>query len=518
MTDQNQPDGKAANALGILLVVCVALFFGVLTASAVAVVLPDIAVDLSVDTGQLSWLMTGFLLIYAVAIPFYGRLADLYGARSLFLIGVAIFSVGSLLSALAPNYPLLLAARVLQAGGGAAVPGLGMTLATRAYGPESRGTVLGVIVATIGVGGAIGPLLGGGLAQTLGWQSLFFVNVAAAITIPIGLKILPRDEDRSGGKLDALGGVALGLMVGGALLVPSEGARSGWTSPLVLVGAVAAIIGLIVLSARQLTASSPFIPKELLGNYRYVGVVGMSFAVMAAYLAPVIALPVLLTAFHNLSALEVGLTMLPGAILTSLFGVLAGRLIDRKGTRLPAWIGSPLMLLAVLGLSTYAGSSVWVVAIFVGILGAGFGLMNTPLPAAVLRIVRGQMLASALSINSMLFFLGGSLGTAIFMAVATSRGGPGASPLNPLHSGAGAGFSDGFLLLAVPLFVAIALSLKLPGAATQAVAGRPGPIELEPPIRSNWVGNCSVPWMPECEEAAVRAASRHHVAETRSTP
>ena len=115
MTDQNQPDGKAANAVGILLVVCVALFFGVLTASAVAVVLPDIASDLDVDTGQLSWLMTGFLLIYAVAIPFYGRLADLYGARPLFLIGVGIFSVGSLLSALAPNYPLLLAARILQA-------------------------------------------------------------------------------------------------------------------------------------------------------------------------------------------------------------------------------------------------------------------------------------------------------------------------------------------------------------------------------------------------------------------
>ena len=116
--DRDSLGGKTPNALGILLVVCVALFFGVLNASAVAVVLPDIANDLSVDTGQLSWLMTGFLLIYGIAIPFYGRLADRYGARPLFLIGVGVFAAGSLLSALAPNYPLLLAARIVQAGGG----------------------------------------------------------------------------------------------------------------------------------------------------------------------------------------------------------------------------------------------------------------------------------------------------------------------------------------------------------------------------------------------------------------
>ncbi len=144
---------------GVLLIVCFALFFGVLNASAVGVVLPDIANDLSVDTGQLGWLMTGFLLIYGIAIPFYGRLADRYGARPLFLLGVGVFSLGALLSALAPNFEFLIVARIIQATGGAAVPGLGMTLASRAYGPESRGSVVGVIASTIGLGAAIGPLL-----------------------------------------------------------------------------------------------------------------------------------------------------------------------------------------------------------------------------------------------------------------------------------------------------------------------------------------------------------------------
>lgn len=508
MTDQDRLGTRVANAPAILMIVSVALFFGLLNASAVAVVLPDIAQDLSVDTGQLSWLMTGFLLIYGIAIPFYGRLADLYGARPLFLLGVAVFSVGSLLSAVAPNYSFLLAARIVQAAGGAAVPGLGMTIAIRAYGPEARGTVLGVLAATIGAGAAAGPLLGGALTESFGWESIFVVNAVAALTIPFGMKILPRDEDRTGGKLDLLGGTALALLVIGALLVPSEGVRSGWSSPLVLTGAVMAVIGLISLAARQLTTDSPFIPTEFLRNSRYVALAGMSFLLMAANMAPLIGLPILLAGLHSLSFLEVGLALLPAAISSSVFGVLAGRLTDRKGARLPARIGLPLMLLAVLGLSTYTGSSVWAIAAFAGILGAGFALVNTPLAATIAGIVRGQVLASALSINSMFFFLGGSLGTAVLLAVATSRGGGGSSPLNPLHSGVGTGFSDAFLLFSIPIIITMVLSLALPRAAKLAVDTERIPVQPEPPGARNWVPNCSVPWAPECEEMATHGVER----------
>ena len=229
---------------------------------------------------------------------------------------------------------------------------------------------------------------------------------------------------------------------------------------------------------------------------------------MAAQLAPLVGLPILLATFHKLSPLEVGLTMVPGAIATSVFGVLAGRLTDRNGARLPAWIGFPLMLFAVLGLSTYAGSSVWAMATFAGILGAGFGLVNTPLAATISRIVRSPMLASALGINSMLFFLGGSFGTAMLMAVVTSRGGAGESLLNPLHSGAGAGFSDAFLLLTVPVIVAMTLSLALPSASKLAVMGQRQEAKPMPLGTRNWVPNCAVPWMPECEEAAASSLER----------
>ncbi len=336
------------------------------------------------------------------------------------------------------------------------------------------------------------------MSQSFGWQSIFLVNTAAALTIPIGFKILPRNEDRGGGKLDILGGAALALLVGGVLLIPSEGARSGWSSSLVFVGVVIAIVGLVALLIREKSASSPFIPREFLRNSRYVALVWMSFSVMAANLAILIGLPILLTSSHQLSPLEVGLAMVPGALSMSVFGVLAGRLADRNGARLPAWIGAPVMLLAVLGLSTYAGSSVLVIATFAGILGVGFGLVNTPLAATVSRIVRSQMLASAMSINSMLFFLGGSLGTVLPMAVVTSSGGNDQSAFNPLHAGQGAAFSDAFLLLSLPVIVVIVLSVVLPKAPA-----RDAPMQPDLPPERQWVANCSIPWTPECEQLTV---------------
>ena len=295
--------------------------------------------------------------------------------------------------------------------------------------------------------------------------------------------------------MDWLGGVALALLVGGALLIPAEGARSGWSSFWVLTGAAGAIVGLVTLAVRELMADSPFIPREFLRSSRYQALVWMSFSVMAANLAPLIGLPILLSTVHRLSPLEVEFVLLPSAILTSIAVIAAGRITDRLGARLPIWTGSPLMLLAVLSLSTYAGASVWVISLFAGILGAGFGLVNTPLAATVSRIVRVQMLASALSINSMLFFLGGSLGTALLIAVVTVREGSASRAFNPLHFGVGTGFSDAFLLLSLPVLAVMALSMALPRSQAQGATPQP-----QPPIRENWVANCSVPWMPACQE------------------
>lgn len=484
----------------ILLLICTALFFSVLNASALGVMLPDISADLSVDTGQLGWVMTGFLLVFGIAIPFYGRLADRYGPKPLFILGLSIFPIGSLVCALAPSFEALLLGRIIQAGGGAAVPGLGMTLASQAYGPDSRGKALGILAATIGAGSAVGPLLGGALSTALGWQSIFFINAGTVLLVPMAMRILTGGESRSTGSLDFWGGAALGMVVVGALLAPSVGARSGWLSPPVLAGAAIFSVGLLALWYRQRKAASPFIPREFLHSRQYMTLLGVSFTVMAVNLAVLIGIPILIAAFHGLTAIQVGLVMLPGAICSSVFGVLAGRLTDRRGAGLPMRVGAPVMLLAVLGLSTWSGNSIWAVAGFVGLLGAGFGLVNTPLAATISKIMRGPLLASALSINSMLFFLGGSFGTTLLIAVTSARGAPGRNPLNPFYSGTATGFSDGFLILALPVIAALALLVAFTDVAEPSVAGAAmdaEPDDVEPP---GWTADCSVPWATQCLE------------------
>ncbi len=145
-----------------------------------------------------------------------------------------MFSLGSLLAALAPNYELLLGARVVQALGGAALPGLGMTLASRAFGPGNRGAALGALSATMGSGAAIGPLLGGTMSAQFGWQSLFAITALAVLVTPLALAVLPKAEERSREPMDVAGGLLLAVMLTGLLLAASEGGQSGWGSPLVL--------------------------------------------------------------------------------------------------------------------------------------------------------------------------------------------------------------------------------------------------------------------------------------------
>jgi MFS family permease len=346
----------------------------------------------------------------------------------------------------------------------------------------------------------VGPLLGGVLSTALGWQSIFFINAGTVLLVPLAARILPGAELRSAGSLDFWDGAALGMVIVGALLAPSAGAQSGWLSPTVLVGAAIFGLGLLALLYRQRKAASPFIPREFLRSRQYVSLLGVSFTVMAANLAVLIGIPILIAAFHGLTAIQVGLVMLPGAICSSVFGVLAGRLTDRRGGALPMRAGAPVMLLAVLGLSTSAGVSVWAVALFAGLLGAGFGLVNTPLAATISKIMRGPMLASALSINPMLFFLGGSFGATLLIAVTAARGTTGSNPLNPFYSGAATGFSDGFLILALPVIAALALLLAFANVAEPSVAGAEMDAEPGDAESPGWTADCSVPWAPRCVE------------------
>jgi DHA2 family metal-tetracycline-proton antiporter-like MFS transporter len=492
----DSPEGHPA----VLVVVCSALFFGVVNGSAVAVVLPEIGADLNISTGDLSWVLSGFLLTYGVAIPFYGRLASRFGARRLFLIGVAVFAVGSALSALATGLATLLAARTVQAIGGAAVPGLGMTLASRAFPEERRGFVLGVVSATMGVGAAVGPLGAGLISELADWRYLFALSALAVFNVPLGIKYLDRNETVSDEPLDLAGGVLFGLGIAATLLFVTQGSQSGWTETLTLVAAAVAVFSLVSFGVHQRHGNTPFIPKALVANRSYLLLTLLGFMITFANLAAQIGYPFLFNSLHDMSTLAIGIALIPAALTTAVVGVVAGRIVDKIGAATPVRIGAILMVIATLAISSTVGNSQWTVAIVAMPFAAGFALVNTPLAAVVSLLVKPKDLASALSLNTMMFFIGGSFGATLFSSIVINTA-PDADAINPFHEGSGAGFSNAFAVLAIPIVIGLGLSAVLP---------RQQPVdEALPAIDGSeaWTHDCQVPWCPEVELALATATS-----------
>lgn len=465
------PHEPSSNPQRILAVVCGVTVFGVLNASAVTVVLPQMGETLGANSTQLGWIVSIFLLVYGVAIPFYGRLADRFGERDLFLGGLLLFGVGSLACALAPTVQTMLVARVVQGVGGAAFPGLGMTLASRAFPPAGRGVALGAIAATMGVGGAVGPLVGGVLADVASWRLLFGISALATAVFPFARAVLPRSAGAGAGRLDLVGGGLLAVGIAAALFALAEGGTRGWSSPVVVAALVSSGVAFVGLVRHQGRTADPFLPPVLLRDRTYLRIVAMGFFTTGTYLGTLIGLPLLLARVHGLSPFQVGLTLMPGAVATGLMGLAAGRLVDRIGARVPTLAGSGILILAALGFSTVAGTSHGAVVVLVVALGTGYALINTPLAATISNRVGPDVLASALSLNIMVFFTGGSFGTTAFVVISEARAGA-AQAWNPLYGGASVAFSDAFGLFALPMALVAILAALLPAARARGLVGR----------------------------------------------
>ncbi len=459
MNEQRSP----SHGPRVLAIVCAVAFFGVLNASAVVVVLPEMGRTYEADAGLLGWVMSLFLLTYGVAIPFYGRMADRFGARRLYLFGLGLFGVGSLLCAVAPTVEMMLGARVVQALGGAAFPGLGMTLASRAFPASRRGVALGAIAATMGVGSAVGPLAGGMIAEVLSWRFLFGISAMASLVIPLAGAVLPPESVDRDASLDLPGGTLLAIGISGALFAVAQGSRAGWVSPLVIAAVVGSVVAFVLLVRHHANVSDPFLPRALVGNAAYRRIVMMGFFTTGTHLAALVGLPLLLAPTHDLSTFEVGLVLLPGALTTAVMGVVAGRIVDRYGAALPTFVGALLMAGVMLGLSIDAGQSVVVAAVLAAVLGAGMSLLNTPLAATITHIVQPRVFASGLSLNTMVFFTGGSFGTTLLVTLVGIREAS-TEAWNPLHTGGSVPFSDGFGVFVIPMLVTAALATTLPRA------------------------------------------------------
>ena len=388
----------------------VGLLFGLagMGSAAVAVTLPAIADDFGLTTGGVSWAISLYALMLAVATAVYGRVADLAGIRLPLLVGVGLMTGGAVLGAFAPSYEVLLGARLLQGLGAAAVPTLGMAIVSARYEGAVRTTALGRVAGMAAAVSALGPLAGGLVADLAGWRAVVALPALGLLVVPALWRAVPTTG--TGARLDILGAVLVaGTAAGLVLLVQSPAAGT----VVATAGAVLLGLGVPAVAARVRRRPEGFLPKAVIHEPVVVRSALAASAVPAAWFALLIAVPAVLAA-EGWTPLQVGLALVPSAVTGFLAPRLAGPLLTRlaPARSLVASGITAAVALVVAALGAAVGSAPVLVTAVVLVTFA-FGLGQPALMAAVGGAVPADVRGVALGIATLVFLVGGGVGSAV---------------------------------------------------------------------------------------------------------
>jgi DHA2 family metal-tetracycline-proton antiporter-like MFS transporter len=440
-----------------------AVFVSVLNSSMVNVVVPVIGRDYGVSEAQVGWVITGFLLTFAIGIPLYGRAADVFSIRRAFMVGLVAFAAGSLICASAPSLGMLVFGRIVQGAGGAAIPALSSVSVAKILPPGERGTALGLIVSSVGIGAAVGPILGGTVGSLVGWHYLFIGTLILTVAlIPAALYVLPDDSPEEARGFDLPGGILLGLAAGLFLFGITRGQVSGFGSAGSWGSFAGSALAALGFGWRIRRSAEPFVSPTLFENRAYVAAVVVGYFCMLANVSALVFVPLLVSEVNGLSPGQAGLVLTPGAVALAIISPLAGRWSDRIGVRPLIFVGLATMLLSVLSISTFgAGATPAVVSLGMLGVGAGFALANSPNINAAASSLRPEEVGAGLGIFNGAFFLGGATGPALIGAFLAARKEAEAGALNPLYALDAAAYSDAFLVLSLALLISLVATLGL---------------------------------------------------------
>ncbi len=400
--------------------VCVATFMLLIDITIVNVALPDIARDLGSSFTDLQWVIDAYALALAALLLTAGSLADLFGRRRLFIIGLALFTVSSLLCGLATTPSFLTWARALQGIGGAAMFATSLALLAEAFRGPERGTAFGVWGATIGAAVAIGPLVGGALTEHVGWQSIFLINLPVGIlAIGITLARVGESRDPEPGRVDWPGLVTFsgGLFLLVFALV--RGNAEGWTSALILGFLIGAVLLLVAFVAVELRRANPMFDLTLFRRPAFTGAAIAAFGLSGGMFAMFLYITLYLQNTLHLKPLETGLRFLPMTVVSFFAAPIAGRLQSRIPLR---WMFGTGLTLVGVGLllmrNGVTATSGWT-ALLAGfvVAGAGIGITNPSLATTAVGVVQPRRSGMASGINNTFRQVGIATGIAGFGAL-----------------------------------------------------------------------------------------------------
>lgn len=450
--------GLAKNQLQMIVVLLAGAFVAVLNATLLTPALPTIMADMGIASTTVQWLTSGYALTEAVIIPLAAYLMGRFSTRKLFIGGMTLFAAGSLVSAVAPVFPLLLLGRVMQACATGFVMPMVFSVILLVIPRERRGSAMGIIGLVIGFAPTIGPSLSGVLVDTVGWRAIFvIVAVVAAIIVACAAKMLKSYGEFKRSRFDLLSVVlsTCGLIC----LLYGLSSVSSSTNLGLTVGLIVAGIALVGLYAyRQLNLAEPMLRVDILktANYRTVVIVIALF--QAALIGMETVMPLYIQGVLGQSATVSGLTLLPGALIGAFTGMLAGRLFDKFGVRVPVLIGAAVILCGVLGFTQFrADSPIVLVSVMYAVLAIGIQFTMTPVNTWGVNSLPNEAIQHTQSTSNTINQVAASFGTALLVSVSATVSGA-ASDLAGVER-TFAGYHASFCTTALLAACAIALIL-----------------------------------------------------------
>jgi EmrB/QacA subfamily drug resistance transporter len=470
------PDLSPRRRFLVLGICCMSLFIVGLDSTIVNVALPSIERELHASVSGLQWTIDAYSLVLASLLMFSGSTADRIGRRKMFQIGLALFTLGSLLCSVAPGLGWLIAFRMLQAVGGSMLNPVAMSIITNTFtDPAERARAIGVWGAVFGLSMALGPVVGGALVDSVGWRGIFWVNIPVGVAVIIMTALfVPESRAERHRRVDPVGQVLVIVALATLTYAIIEGPGSGWGSVKILGLFAAAIVALAVLIPYELRRTDPLIDPRFFRSALFSGATATAVSAFAAFGGFLFLNTLYLQDVRGYSPLQAGLYLLPMAVTLAIVAPVAGRIVAVRGPRIPTAAGGVALMAAGLLLTALAqtsGPGFLIVSYLV--FGLGFGLVNAPITNSAVSGMPRQQAGVAAGVASTSRQVGAALGVAVMGSVLDGN------LHGPLRTGFVAASHPGWWIVAGCGAVVAILGVVTTGPWARATAARTA-ARLEP--------------------------------------
>lgn len=413
---------KHPNKKLIAAVLLTGSFITVLNQTLMITAIPPIMQEMNITANTAQWLTTVFMLVNGIMIPITAFLIEKFTTRQLFMTAMLTFTAGTIVGGLAQNFEVLIAGRVIQSAGAGIMLPLMQTVFLLIFPVEKRGTIMGFVGLTISFAPALGPALSGWITETFAWRYLFwFVLPLILLIMVVAHKILENVTELKDPKVDPLSIILSSVGFGGLLYGFTSAGNQGWASPITLITLAVSAAALFLFITRQLKMHHPmlefrvfklrtFTIATIIGMIGFLGLIGLETLI-----------PLYMQEMREFTALDSGLVLLPGALISGLMSPLTGYIFDRIGARALAFTGFTIMTIATLGfvfVDIYATMAL--LAFLFALRMFGFSMVMMPVTTSGLNELPRKLIPHGAAMNNTMRQIAASVGTALIVTIMTT--------------------------------------------------------------------------------------------------